>query len=376
MRVSRRFLALSIMICMFSVWAVAGEKKLDQLVDIALENSVDIHVAKADIQAKEAKIGYAKAGYLPQLSAKGEIAQYDVDSDAFGDAFSDNDSVVGASLSAEQLLYDFGGTSSDIDVAKSDYDASLKRLEAITNAVVLSVQRAYYEILDKNQLIIVAKEGVKIDDLQLEQAQEYFKAGVRTKIDVTNAKLQLSNSKLDLLKAEFALQSANTSLITILGIKIDKTFSVKKDNTDISSLANSIVAMKKDSEELVELGLSNRAEIELFKANIKLSQSKISSTRSQYFPKILLNASYDDTDTDIRTLDGTQARAGVYVKWDIFSGFSTQAKVKENLANLTKSKVDLREIELKIIQEVRDAYLDAKKSEGNRPSSKRAGRFN
>ena len=65
--------------------------------------------------------------------------------------------------------------------------------------------------------------------MQLEQASEYFKAGVRTRIDVTNAQLQLSNSKLDLLKAEFGLESANTSLISILGVKLEKNFSVKKD---------------------------------------------------------------------------------------------------------------------------------------------------
>ncbi len=55
--------------------------------------------------------------------------------------------------------------------------------------------------------------------------------------------------------------------------------------------------------------------------------------------------------------------AGVYIKWDIFSGFSTEAKVKENLAKLTKAKVDLRDIELKITEEIIDAYLEVKKSE-------------
>ena len=55
--------------------------------------------------------------------------------------------------------------------------------------------------------------------------------------------------------------------------------------------------------------------------------------------------------------------AGIYIKWDIFSGFSSEAKVKENLAKLTKTKVDLREIQLKIIQEVRNAFLEVKKSE-------------
>ena len=347
---------------LLSIVAVANvnsEKSLNELIGIALENSVDIHVAKADIEAKDAGIDYAIAGYLPQVSVQGELAQYDVKSSLS----QDNDNVIGATASVDQLLYDFGGTSSNIGAAKSVYNASLKQLDSTTNAVVISVKKAYYNILNQNQLINVAHEAVKIDELQLEQASEYFKAGVRTRIDVTNAQLQLSNSKLDLLKTEFGLESANTSLITILGVKLERNFSVKKDDTDISTLANGIVPMQKQSDELVELGLENRAEIALYKANIDLFQSKVQAAQSEFYPKILLNAAYNEKNTDILSLDNRQMSAGIYIKWDIFSGFSTEAKVKENLAKLTKSKVNLRDIELKIIQEVRDAYLAVKKSE-------------
>lgn len=355
MKINKVFLILSLS----SVLALAGVKSLNELIDIALENSVDIHVAKANIEAKDAGVDYATSGYLPQVSVQGELAQYDLKSDIS----QDSDSVIGATASVDQLIYDFGGTSSDIGAAQSAYDASLKQLDSAVDKVVISVKKAYYDILNKNQLINVAHEAVKIDELQLEQANEYFKAGVRTRIDVTNAQLQLSNSKLDLLKTEFGLESANTALISILGVKLEKDFSVKKDNTDISALAKKIVPMNKNSDELVELGLKNRAEIALYKANIELSQSKVTSARSEYYPKIFLNASYDEKDTDLASLDNRQMSAGVYIKWDIFSGFSSEAKEKENLALLTKSKVDLRDIKLKITEEIIDAYLEVKKSE-------------
>jgi outer membrane protein TolC len=359
MKLNKTFIALGLSLSLLSVCATAGEKSLDELIGIALENSVDIQSAKADIEAKNAGIDYASSGYLPQVSVQGELAGYDVKSDSY----QDSDGVVGASANVDQLIYDFGGTTSNIGAAKSAYDASLKQLDSTTNSVVISVKKAYYDILNKNQLINVAREAVKIDELQLEQAREYFKAGVRTRIDVTNAELQVSNSKLDLLKAEFNLESANTALISILGVNLEKNFSVKKDDTDISVLAKSIVPMDKKSDELVELGLANRAEIALYKANIDLSQSQVKSARSEYYPKILLNAAYNDKDTDLASLNNRQMSAGVYIKWDIFSGFSSEAKVKENLANLTKSKVDLRDIELKITEEVTNAYLEVKKSE-------------
>ncbi|MBL0687355.1 MAG: TolC family protein [Sulfurospirillum sp.] len=226
----------------------ANEKDLPALIEIALNNNIDIHVAKTNIEAKSAGVDYATSGYLPQVSLQGELAQYGIESNTL----QGNSGVTTTTASIDQLLYDFGGISNNIRAANSAYDASLKQLDSTTNLVIRSVKRAYYLILNKNQLINVSREAVKIDELQLKQANEYFKAGVKTRIDVTNAKLQLSNSKLDLIKAEFELESANTSLITILGIKIEKSFSVKKDDFDISKLVNSIIPMKKSSNELIE----------------------------------------------------------------------------------------------------------------------------
>lgn len=355
MKLNKKLLSISLVLLLLSTLAIAGEKSLDELIEVALENSVDIQSSKANIEAKSAGIDYASAGYLPQASVQGELAGYDIEVD--------RDVVVGANASINQLLYDFGGTTSDINAAKSAYDSSLKQLASTTNAVVISVKKAYYNILNSNQLINVAKEAVKIDELQLEQAKEYFKAGVRTRIDVTNAELQVSNSKLDLLKSEFGLESATTALITILGVNLENNFSVKKDNTDITSLAKTIVPETSKTNDLVKKGLEKRAEITLYKANIDLSQAQVTSARSGYYPTILLNAAYNEKNTNLATLDNRQMSAGVYIKWDIFSGFSTEAKVKESLANLIKSKVDLREIELQITQEITDAYLELKKSE-------------
>lgn len=355
MKLTKKLLSISLTLSLLSVGAMASEKSLDELIQIALDNSVDIQVSKADIEAKDAGVDYASSGYLPQVSAQGELAQYDIEVD--------QGTVVGATATVDQLLYDFGGVSSSVGAAKSAYDASLKQLDSSTNAVVISVKKAYYNILNKNQLINVAKEAVKIDELQLEQAEAYFKAGVRTRIDVTNAQLQVSNSKLDLLKAEFGLESANTALITILGIKLEKDFSVKTDDTDITALAKDIVPEKSKTDDLINEGLENRAEIALYKANIDVSQSQVKSAQSEYYPKILLNAALNEKNSDMATFDNRQVSAGVYIKWDIFSGFSSEAKVRENLAKLTKSKVDLRDIQLKITQEITDAYLEVKKSE-------------
>ena len=348
-----------LLIIALHVTLFANPKNLDDLIGIALKNNIDIQIANANIEAKKAALDYESASYLPQVSVEGELAQYYIKNDTY----KDDDQVIGGKASIDQLIYDFGGTSSKISAAQSDYNASVKQLDSSTELVIINVKEAYYKILNKSQLINVSSEAVKIDELQLDQASEYFKAGVRTRIDVTNAQLQLSNSKLDLLKGEFALESEITNLISILGIKLEKNFSVQKDGTDIVSLAKQIVPMNEDKDKLTEKALKDRSEIALYKANVSVAQAAVSAARSGYYPKIFLNATYNEKSTDLISLNNRQISGGVYVKWDIFTGFSSEAKVKEYLAKLTRSKADLRDVQLQITQEVINAYLEVKKSE-------------
>ncbi|OUR72692.1 hypothetical protein A9Q76_03450, partial [Arcobacter sp. 31_11_sub10_T18] len=177
---------------------------LNDLVQMALENNHKIDSSKYKEEAKKANIDLSKAGYLPTLSLTGELAAYDIKTKTSNT----NDPVNSVTLNASQLLYDFGKTKASVDSSKQTYDASLSETHALKNSILLSVKQSYYNILNQHQLILVAKESVKIDSLQLEQAQEYLNAGVRTRIDVTNAQLQLSTSKLDLVKATYKLKSA------------------------------------------------------------------------------------------------------------------------------------------------------------------------
>ena len=352
-------LPLSFVCAMTAETLSHNEKSLKELIQIALQHNATIAIAQSQVDAKDAGVAFAKAGYLPQLSIQGEAANYDMKMASIND----RDSVLGANATLSQLLYDFGSTSGKIDASKSAYEASIKQLEATIDGVVINVKKAYYAILNQKQLVNVASEAVSIDALQLEQAKEYFKAGVRTKIDVTNAELQLSNAKLELLKAEFDLESAHTALISLLGMSPSPAISIAEDRTDITELVKQIEKNNDTLESLVYSGLDKRAEISVYKANIALAQAYLDSAHADHYPKILLNASVDDKKSDLLSIDGRQSHIGVYIKWELFSGFSKEAKVKENLANLQGSKADLRNTELKIKQEISDAYLNLKRSE-------------
>lgn len=332
---------------------------LEELINTAIQNNSNIKISKYKEEIKDANYQNSKSGYLPKISAKGEFAKYDINSN--GSQVDDNVTSVG--LTVNQLIYDFGRTSNIIDSAKEDYLAS--NFETVKNIslTVLNIKEAYYDILSNFQQINLAKELIKIDELHLEQAQKYYKAGVRTLIDVTDAQLKLSNSKLELIQAQYSLKNAKTKLISILGINETQEVDIKNAQ-EITSLAKMLEIKKIDLNNLLNNGYENRPELKMFEKQINAQKLKLKSNRVEYYPKLDFDASYSDKNSnEIASIDIEQSTAGIYLKWDLYTGDSTQANIKSSLAGLNTLKQQIVQQKLQIKEDITDAYLKVKENE-------------
>lgn len=332
---------------------------LNDLIDLTIKNNPNIKITKSNTNEKKANVQQSKAAYLPQVNLNGNVSGYEIETT--NAIIKDHDvNTYGATL--DQLIFDFGKTTSTINATQSDYEASLKKEIQIISQSIFDTKKAFYDILGKNQLINVAQESYEIDQLQLEQANAYFKAGIKTKIDVTNAKLNLSSSKLGLIRSKYQLKLSIAKLITILGEQ--KEFEIKTEDTDIFSLVNNKITIDKSLEMLIEKGLENRSEISVFNNLIKAQRENISSKEAQYLPSLKLQASYNDTNSDnITSIDQAQSIVGVYLTWNIFNGFKTKAQVQENTSKLISIQEQLNQQKLVISQEVTNAYINVKEQE-------------
>lgn len=333
---------------------------LEELINTAIQNNSNIKISKYKEEIKDANYESSKAGYLPRVSAVGEVAKYDIKGSNSNQV---EDNVTGFSLSANQLIYDFGKTSNIIDSAKEDYLAS--NFETVKNIsfTVLKIKEAYYNILSSFQQINLAKESIKIDELHLVQAEKYYKAGVRTLIDVTDAQLKLSNSKLELIQAQYNLKNAQTKLISILGIDETQKIDIKNAQ-EITSLAKSLEVTNLQLENLLSKGYENRPELKMFEKQINAQKLKLKSNRAEYYPRVDFDATYSDKDSDkITSVDVRQATAGVYLKWDLYTGDSTQVNIKSSLASLNSLKQQLTQEKLQIKEDITNAYFKLKESE-------------
>ncbi len=346
------FLKSIIIFSLFSNILFANELNLEDLISIALKNNTNIKIEKYTKEEKQADIKSSESLYLPKLNAKADLSSYDINQG--GNKIKDN-KVKSYSFSANQLIYDFGLSSYKIDLSKHNYNASSKSLLIIIDKTIKDVKNTYYQILKKQELIKVAKESLNLDKLNLDKVKAYVKAGIKTKIDLTNAKLSLSTSNLDLIKAKYSLKQSYVKLITILGT--NEKYLIKSQKFELNDLKTNVRKLSRDLEYYVKNGLNNRMEIKRYEDLIKINKSSIDSAKAQYYPRIDFNASYSNNNYDQASLDKKQTIAGIYVSWDFFTGFSSDAEVKKNISSLNKTKEKQNQEKLLIAQNITDAYI-------------------
>jgi outer membrane protein len=332
--------------------AYPAELDLEEFVKIALLHNPSVHEARNEMWAAEGRSTQATSAYLPQLSASGRASRVHVKDLTPVD----EDNVLSSELTGDQLIFDFGKTSGSMSAASSQVDAARAYLNSVGSDLVFAVKAGYYNVLAKHYLIQVAREQVASYQKHYERAFEYYQAGVKSKIDVTNAEVELENSRLLLLQSQFGLKSARVNLEKIIGISPNNgDYLVKTTGKKLQEFSQLIAAIPASLEELLQKASLQRPDLVQAKKQIESSKSILTSTRGGYWPEIGLNGSYNSYETDLNTLQD-QWQVGIGVDWQFFSGFRTNGEVAEAKSNMRASRARLHGVELNSIQEVTDSY--------------------
>jgi len=112
---------------------------LQQCIDIALQKHPNINAAHNTIKVSESKIGQAKSGYYPQLSLQSNYSRIGPSSSTL--LHPDPYDQYTNSLNLSQTIFDFGKTSTHVDIQNLTKESSQADLEDVTAQVILGVKQ-------------------------------------------------------------------------------------------------------------------------------------------------------------------------------------------------------------------------------------------
>jgi outer membrane protein TolC len=313
--------------------------------------------------AAQQRVNQALAPLLPQLTGSGSYGRARSFTPVRGADASYAD-FGSTSVTASQLLFDFGRTWAAKDVAKSSAEALKEVLEAQKLDISQLVKTQYYTLLLSKRLVEVNVAALDRAEVNLRSAQGFFQVGTQPKSFVTRAEVDVANGRVNVIRAQNAVSLARLALNTAMGIAVNAPTEVK------DTLAYQQFPM--DRQALVGEALKNRPEYRQVKAQADATDAFVRQTFRDFFPNLVGSGTYGVTGVSDLTSSrsthgfvdsGNTWSVGLSLNWSIFDGGGKVARYKEAKANLEAARARVRDTELQVWQSVEQSYLNLGEAE-------------
>lgn len=317
-----------------------------------------ILAAEAAMEEAEHLHGTARSKLLPSVDVKIDLGEENItrrglDTSLFRQV---------ASVSARQLVYDFGGVPGGIDKAAADRDIVLEQLEQTRQGVIHQGITAYLNLLKTRES--VRNAALSVESVQrLSGIEEAMVArGVALSYDALQMKAQLVGARANLLRAERDHVVALNAFAAVFGF----TPSVQElQHLEYPVPTKSNVPASLDA--AVATALSTHPQLVGMKHARESSRAELKTNEAAFFPRfdVVLEGLHRQNDQGVAGLR-TEGRASLQLGWNLFAGNRDTEKLKATkakLAGLLRTERDSRNLVEELSRNAWSQMVSARQSQ-------------
>jgi NodT family efflux transporter outer membrane factor (OMF) lipoprotein len=179
-----------------------------------LERRPDIAAAERTMQAQNAAIGVAFAGYYPSLALNGAFGY---SGDPFIKQIAGANPVWSYGLSIAQTLFNGGLTDAQVEAARQAYEASVATYRQTVLVAFQQVEDQLAAIPLESRQLSIQTEAVKAAEQAVEIALNEYRAGTQNFTTVVTAEATALSDEESALSTRAARLTATVNLIVALG---------------------------------------------------------------------------------------------------------------------------------------------------------------
>lgn len=162
--------------------------------------NLSVQQAQAQLATASEEIEVQRSGYWPTVALQAKYTDSAYTDYQPGSQYADNNKTsVGVTVSMP--LYSGGATNSQVKAAKFKSVAAQQALRDAQESARLSVRTQVLNIERGEKLILALKEAVKSNDAFLESAEEGYKVGLKSLLEVLTARTNQTNAHKNLIEA-------------------------------------------------------------------------------------------------------------------------------------------------------------------------------
>ena len=376
---------------------------IDDCVDYAIVHNPNLSVSEERVKAAKAGIGQARSNYAPRLFGG---VSYDHNINHGTRVAKSNTDTMGFNVGISETIWDFGRTTAKIKMAKydmlsSEYDHAWEELN-----VVYNVKINYYKVLMSLADLDIYEQNVRIQTLNYERTKAMFDEGLKSKIDVVNAQVNLTDAKIQLVEGQNRLQTNILELKNSMYYQEDEPFIVQNTENfgflkaDYRKKIESVTIVKPmehkiqrtedglimlssgiehndiiqnfefkpytiSREEAVKQALELRPDLKSSEMLVSLQEESLKAIKRQYMPEISGDLSWGYTKSEHTYSSPLQVGASVGI--GSINPYGIHYQIKEGESYLDIALHNLNIAKSDIYWEVQQNYVDMRQLERKIP---------
>jgi outer membrane protein len=255
-------------------------------------------------------------------------------------------------VSFGQLITDFGRTQALVESSSSTAQSQEQSVQAQRAAVLLDVDRAYFGALRAQAVQRVAQATVDARQLAFDQVNALAQGNLRSGLDVSFARVNLSSAQLLLVQAQNDTQRAFAALAAALGLQTLATPSLSEEPLP--------AAPPSDSAPLVGEALRQRPELVALRFSAEAAMRLADAEGDLLRPSLVAVGAAGLTPYHQTGINDHYAAVGVNVNVPITNGNLFSARHAEALLRARAQQQRVRDLENQIGRDVQIAWLNAR----------------
>ncbi len=337
-----------------AIWAQTPQKlTLKEAETLAIQNHPQVHAAQYRAQAAGAVTTEVRSVYFPQFFGSMTGAEADHNSRLAAGALN-NPVIYGRyadGLTMSQFVTDFGRTARLSDSARLHAQAQTQDAEATRADIVLKVDQLYFSALQAQAVLEVARQTVQARQLLVDQITELANSKLKSLLDVSFAKVNLSDAQLLMVKAQNDVQAAYARLAEALGKRDLQPYTLVDEPMPSAPPGN--------ESDMVNQALRSRPDLAAMRLEENSAGQFAKAEKDLWLPTVSTLWSAGLTPVHVSNLSDRFAAAGININFPIFNGHLFGARRAEADLKARAAAEDVRDVEDRIARDVRVALLNA-----------------
>jgi len=315
----------------------------DQVTEIAVRNHPLVRQSEAETMAAAARKGQAESSWYPSVTLStgySRVRSFSIQSET--SVTTPNEFLRG---DLSMILTDFGRTRASVNRSDALLSSTREAGTTVREDVAYAAKVGYFNVLRAVRNLDVKRDTLRQRESLLKQAQAYFEAGIRAKIDVARAEANLYDARAQVSQAGTEVRVARITLLSRMGVDGPPDF-LLSDTLAAETIPGTLADWIAEADR-------NRSELRSLRERERAAAMGVRFARAGHLPTLAGTAGYgyaaDETPLD------PGYDVGVTLSVPLFSGFLVREQVKEAEASLSSVRHQLTDARRLVLLQVEQA---------------------